>query len=94
MLREMILLFLEQALELLPEIRGASQRGDDKDLEQSAHKLRGSLGNFGANRATKAAERLEMMGRRGESARSDRSLGDLECEVALLCEALTNFADQ
>ena len=48
LLRKMIGLFFAQAEKLLPEIRGAGERGDGKALERAAHKLKGSMGSFGA----------------------------------------------
>ncbi|MEO5954859.1 MAG: response regulator, partial [Nitrospiraceae bacterium] len=44
LLGEMIGLFFAQAQTLLPQIRGAGERGDGKALERFAHKLKGSMG--------------------------------------------------
>jgi two-component system, sensor histidine kinase and response regulator len=92
LLRKMVGLFFAQAKKLLPEIRGAGERGDGKALERAAHKLKGSMGCFGAGCASEAAMRLEIMGRNGEFIRTDEAVGDLDREVARLREELTTYA--
>jgi two-component system, sensor histidine kinase and response regulator len=94
LLRNMIRLFLAQAEKLLPEIRSAGERDDGKTLERSAHKLKGSMGSFGADRAFAAALRLEVMGRNGECARAKEACLDLEREVDCLREALMTFTEE
>ena len=90
----MIDLFFAQAQKLLPEIRSAGERSDGKALERAAHKLKGSMGSFGASRAAEAAQRLEIMGRNGEMVQSEEALADLEHEVGRLREALTTFTEE
>jgi two-component system, sensor histidine kinase and response regulator len=90
----MIDLFFAQAQKLLPEIRHAAERGDAKALERLAHKLKGSMGSFGTDRAVAAALRLESMGRTGELVQPEEALADLEREVARLREALTTFTEE
>jgi len=93
LLGKMIGLYFAQAKKLLPEIRGAGERGDGKALERAAHKLNGSLGGFGAKLAVEAALRLEIMGRDGEFTRAGEASEDLEHEVACLRETLTTFTE-
>jgi signal transduction histidine kinase/CheY-like chemotaxis protein/HPt (histidine-containing phosphotransfer) domain-containing protein len=94
LLKKMINLFLAQTQKLLPEIRSAGERGDGNALERFAHKLKGSLGSFGAGRATEAALRLEIMGRSGEFVQPEEALAALEHEVARLREALAAFTEE
>jgi CheY-like chemotaxis protein len=94
LLRELIGLFLAQADKLVPEIRGASERGDSKVLERAAHKLKGSMGSFGAELASETALRLEIMGRNGDLLQIDEAVADLEHEVARLRQALTTFTKE
>lgn len=91
LLGKVIELFLSQTYKLLPEIRSAGERGDGPALERLAHKLKGSMGSFGAGRASAAALRLEVMGRQGEFVGTEESLTDLEQETARLVEALKVF---
>jgi two-component system sensor histidine kinase/response regulator len=90
---EMIVLFLAQVRTLLPAVRAAAERGDGETLEQSAHKLRGSMSNFGARRASEAALRLEVMGRNGEFIYAAEAVADLEHEVARLQGDLSTFIE-
>jgi two-component system sensor histidine kinase/response regulator len=94
LLREIVSLFVAQAQELLPEIRTAGERGNGKALERSAHKLRGSMGSFGAGRASASALRLEIMGRDGEFVGAEEAIADLEHEVARLRGALMTFTEE
>ncbi len=94
LLGKMIGLFFAQSQKLLPEIRSAGDRGDGKALERAAHKLKGSMGSFGAGRASEAAMRLEVMGRDGEFALAEEASAGLEHEVARLREALTTFIEE
>jgi two-component system, sensor histidine kinase and response regulator len=94
LLRKLIGLFLAQAQKLLPQIREAGESGDGKALERFAHKLKGSMGSFGAGRAAEAALRLEIMGREGAFVQTEEALADLEHEVARLREALTTFTEE
>ncbi len=94
LLRKMIGLFFAQAQKLLPEIRSAGERGDGKALERAAHKLKGSMGSFGATPASEAALRLEIMGRNCELAQAEEASAELEHEVARLREALTTFTEE
>ncbi|WP_162136275.1 hybrid sensor histidine kinase/response regulator [Zavarzinella formosa] len=94
LLRKMISLFSAQARKLLPEIRHAGERHDAKILERFAHKLKGSMGSFGDDRATEAARRLELMGRAGEFSQFGKAVDELDHEVARLREALTKFIEE
>jgi len=91
LVRKLIGLFVAQSLKLLPEIRSAGERGDGHALERHAHKLKGSLGSFGAARATEAAHRLEILGRNGELGRSRIAIDDLECEVTRLRDSMQQY---
>ena len=62
LLRRMAQLFLNQCPKLLGEIHDSVVRGDAPALEHAAHKLKASVGSFGAQRAYQAALRLEELG--------------------------------
>jgi HPt (histidine-containing phosphotransfer) domain-containing protein len=94
LLGEMIGLYFTQTQKLLPEIRSAGERGDGKALERAAHKLNGSMGSFGAGRASRAALRLEIMGREGDFVHSVEALASLDKELGHLCEALKTFTKE
>ena len=65
LLREIAHLFLEEYPRLMDELRLAHQQGDAKQVERTAHGLKGSVANFGAKRAVDAAFQIEQLGRGG-----------------------------
>jgi HPt (histidine-containing phosphotransfer) domain-containing protein len=52
-------------------MREAVAAGDSGSVSRIAHRLRGSLANFGAEEAVEAAFRLEKMGAEGDLAGAD-----------------------
>ena len=65
LLREVALTLLECTPPLLEELRRAIAAGDAATVTRVAHRLRGSMGNFGAERAMAAALQLEKNGGAG-----------------------------
>jgi PAS domain S-box-containing protein len=92
LLHRMVQRFGKQSDKLLAEIRASVERGDGAALELAAHKLKGSVGNFGALSAAETALRLEVMGRSGKLAGADVARAELEAEVASLTQALTSWS--
>ncbi len=86
--KEIYRLFLEDCPNMLSAIREAIAQGDGEALMQAAHKLKGSVGNFGARRAVEAALRLEDMGREGDLSGAEEGYRTLETEIEHLMEAL------
>jgi HPt (histidine-containing phosphotransfer) domain-containing protein len=66
LLKELADLFLEEYPRLLAELREAHLQGDAKRVEATAHGLKGSVANFGAQPAVDAALRIEQLGRSGD----------------------------
>ena len=91
LLVDIIDLLLEQAPQSLSEIREAISHRNGQDLDRAAHKLKGSLGNFGKKAAYAQALRLEEMGREGDLADAAAACTLLEEEIARLSLALTAF---
>jgi two-component system, sensor histidine kinase and response regulator len=76
LLREIAALFIDDCERLINEVQDAVDRRDAARLRQSAHRLKGSIGHFGAPAVMTQARRLEQMGQSG----------DLNhCEGALAC---------
>lgn len=63
LLQEVAQLFLDTCGGMLADVRSAIDRNDAAGLEMSAHGLKGSVANFGAEEATGAAFVLELRGR-------------------------------
>ncbi|HYO83210.1 MAG TPA: Hpt domain-containing protein [Bryobacteraceae bacterium] len=88
LLREITEIFLSEYPGLLEEIRTAVDTRDTGKLEVSAHTLKGSVSNFGADAATAAARDLEAMARKGQLDDAPNALNALELHFAALLPAL------
>ena len=84
LLREIVRLFLSDYPQRLAEIKQAISRGDAEAVAKAAHALKGSVGNFAAQRAFAAAQRMESFGKAGDLSSAQQALLALESEVALL----------
>ena len=88
---ELIELFLEESPKLLTNVQQAVERRDAKALERSAHRLKGSVGNFGMNDACAAALRLEVMGRKGDLSDADAACQSLHDDLQHLQAELSQW---
>jgi two-component system, sensor histidine kinase and response regulator len=91
LLHTMVQLFFRQSGMVLSDIRTTLARRDGPGLERAAHKLKGSIGNFGANGAFEAARRLEEMGRNADFTNGQAVYHALEKKVARLQWALAEL---
>jgi len=87
LLKEIAELFLDNYDSWLGELREAAGRGDALGVEHTAHGLKGSVANFGAQAAVDAAFRLETQGR-------SRDLTDVSRSLAALESALTELRSE
>ena len=78
LLAEMAAVLLGDFPNQLSAIRTALADRDSKALERAAHKLKGSVGIFGAKQAYEASLDLETMARRCDFAGADEAFGALE----------------
>jgi PAS domain S-box-containing protein len=91
LLRELVELFLDESPKLAAAIRESIERQDGPALERAAHTLKGATSNFSANGAIEAAQRLELMGRRGDFAQAAEIWNQLERELGRLQDELTGL---
>lgn len=91
LLKEIVDLFLQDYPPLVAQIKDALQEGDYQLLEKSAHTLKGSVGNFGADSVVQAALNLENMGRNKQMGEVPQFLTNLEKEIKRLREELVDF---
>ncbi len=84
LLKEIALLFLDDVPAMLSDLRLALERGDATLLEKTAHRLKGSVGNFGAKPALDGALQLEQLGRDQDFSDAPRVLQQVERAIARL----------
>jgi HPt (histidine-containing phosphotransfer) domain-containing protein len=81
-------IFLDQSEQLIARLEEAVARGDAREIGKAAHKLKGSASVFRAERAARAAGRIEEMARAGELAAIAAAQAELVREVGRLRAAL------
>jgi CheY-like chemotaxis protein/HPt (histidine-containing phosphotransfer) domain-containing protein len=94
LLQKMVQLFARQSRPLLIAIDDAVARGDGPALEQNAHKLKGSIGNFASQAAFHAAFELEQCGRNADFSKAPEICVRLKDHVEALNLALANYLDE
>ena len=88
LLSELIEIHLSQSSSLLTAAQRALQEKDGKELARVAHTIKGSAGNFLAQRAVEVARRLEAFAEQGDFSRADETMSDLQREMERLERAL------
>jgi CheY-like chemotaxis protein len=91
LLRELIKLFQADHKRLLGELRDAVRAEDACSLERAAHSLRGAAAAFAAEPASRAALRLEILGREKRMTEAQQAYDLLEREVQKLEQALSTL---
>ncbi len=91
LLGELVDLFLDTGGEMLSQVEHAVRQGNAEAIERAAHTLKGSVGNFAADRAFEAALKLETMGREGALKHVKRAFKDLEREINLFTDVLASL---
>jgi PAS domain S-box-containing protein len=87
-LAKLAALFLADSPKLLERIRRAVLRRDARELQASAHALKGAVSNFAAPAATEAALRLQKMGEAGDLGEAGPACARLEEELQRVRAAL------
>jgi len=91
LLKQIISIFLETGPGLVADIRAAIDSGDPAALRETAHRLKGTLDNFGAHRARTAAFNLEKIGEAGDLSAGSKALVEIEAEVKRFMDAILSF---
>ena len=91
-MRELARIFLEDYPTRLSAIQAGVDRRDAPALLDAAHALRGSVANFGATRAVKAALKLELMGKAGDLTGAPAAFADLQHAMAAFTGELDTVA--
>ncbi len=91
LVREVVGIFLEGYPEWLSALRHAIAIGDSEAANETAHKLKGSLGGIQAGAAWHMALQLERMGREGDLTDARAVMDELEEEIRRLRRALDDL---
>jgi CheY-like chemotaxis protein len=91
LLRDLIDLFLDDCPKLLAEINTAVLRRDSLTLQRCAHRLKGEVGIFDEGPAFEAADRLELLGRKGDFRGVEEAHDTLRRELLRLHPLLMNL---
>jgi HPt (histidine-containing phosphotransfer) domain-containing protein len=91
---ELVEIFITDTPEQLSEIKEAVDNSKSRDLERSAHKLKGAVANFGEKAAFETAFQLEMMGRECRLDGADEVYDTLVKEIERLVNALKEFVER
>ncbi len=90
-LKELAEMFLEDCHSQLSKIEEAVVTGNSNGLRESAHKLKGSVGNFGKNTVFKTVFELENMGNEGKMGDVENTFNVLVKEMEYLVKALKEY---
>jgi HPt (histidine-containing phosphotransfer) domain-containing protein len=86
--KEIADIFIKGLPEHTANIRKAIAEKNIQEVEQTAHSLKGSIGNFAAATSHEAVYRIERMGKEGTLEGADAALSGLEEELEKLSAAL------
>lgn len=86
--QQLLALFFRDFDRTITDLQRASAAQDYKRLAELSHALKGSVGLFGAQRATEAAKTLEQMARSADPAAATTQATKLSGELKLLAQAL------
>ena len=90
-LKEIASLFLEDYSAQLEAIGEGIAQGDSEAVNRAAHSLKGSVANFSAKGAYKAAYRLEVLGKEGKLAEAPEAFSELKTRLKELEAALNEL---
>lgn len=93
LLLEVIDIFIDTGPAMLTAIKSALEAEDAQALEKTAHALKGSAGNFGAQAVVRSAAALETLGNSGSLAGARELLGELEHELDAMLAALKKIKE-
>jgi two-component system sensor histidine kinase/response regulator len=91
-LNKVVLIFAEQYPNQIQTIEQAIQDQDSQRLQESAHQLKGAIGNFTQKAPYQSALRLEKMGREADLSQAETELANLRKTVEQLKTALFTLA--
>lgn len=92
LLRDMLDLFRQEFPRLLMLVQEAVNRGDSKQIQESAHTLKGMLAGLSFTRAAECAQEIERLARQNSGEQFNQELGRLENAVKIGQAYLESFS--
>ncbi len=90
---ELIRIFEEEMEAMWNSLWEAAESGDLETIHESAHRLKGLVGNFCAHRAWDCATKLNAQARAGNARNTSEAVRDFERELRLLESSLRDFRE-
>ena len=90
-LAELVDIFHAESPRLLANLRQSVAKGDAQGVQEAAHAIKGTVGNFGGHAASEAARVLEVMGQEGALNGAGAAFERLEREVGALAQSLSRM---
>ncbi len=94
LLNDIIGMFLKICPELVKSVADALKAENPEAVMDTAHKLKGTIGNFGTGPAFKAALALEESGASGDLDKAQNIFVEVQHKVDLLVKALIHFQEE
>jgi two-component system sensor histidine kinase/response regulator len=94
LLQELIIFFLQDYHRLIHDIESAIKEKDVQILRIAAHTLKGSLGNFCANKAFGISYKLETAGIDEDLSNAESDLSELKQEMKYVDQALRLLSEE
>ncbi len=94
LLAEMVAIFRTEHPRLLANLRQCVGNADARGVQEAAHAIRGTVGNFGAHAAAEGARTLEVMGQEGVLTGAGAGVARLEREVDRLERNLVQMTEE
>ena len=94
LLEELAQLFIRECPSMMADLESAIMRGDAKQIEMAAHKLKGAVTAFGGRAIAATALRIETLGKQGELTDIDQVWTALRKLVSPFLAELRSLAGQ
>src|SRR5262249_4905322 len=91
LLAELIDVFLADTPKVLRRVKRGAKSGEAKQLKDSAHALKGSVGNFESGRAFESVRRVETLAKENKFPEVPEAMRVLEMEIEKLCQSLRDL---
>jgi HPt (histidine-containing phosphotransfer) domain-containing protein len=93
LLVDIINIFVETYPEDLKALHEAIDEGDSENIRKAAHRMKGSISNFGKYQAFETARSMEYKAREGDLSNMGEMYGDLANHLNLLEQEVKKFCD-